>query len=290
MDLKSAHLFLKKTDYIEGWLSVHDVVVFATLLEMQDFFKIEGNLLEIGVYQGKSAVLIGKFLKSNEKFEICDIFGASTDGENSNEIFSSYNNLSRILFEKNCTLELGYIPKIHECKSLELRDNLISGIYRFIHIDGSHLYSHVKHDIELAVGIVTDSDGIIVIDDFRSQHTLGVTKAIWQFVESRALSPILVTPTKMYLVKKSNRISLADISANLLSYGIDTTLEDIDGISFLRTLNLKDQELYLTNNWARSLVPPLVLNYLRRTIYFRKFLIFVRNLFKSLPKPSKKPV
>ena len=203
---------------------------------------------------------------------------------------SSYDNLSRTLFEKNCLLELGYIPKIHECKSIDLRVNLLSDRYRFIHIDGSHLYSHVKCDIELAIGIVTESDGIIVIDDFRSQHTLGVTKAIWQFVESKALFPILVTPTKMYLVKKTKSISLADISKNLLGSGIDTALEDIDGISFLRTLNLKDQELYLTNSWARSLVPPLVLNYLRRSNYFGKFLIFVRNLFKSLPKPSNKPV
>lgn len=68
---------------------------------------------------------------------------------------------------------------------------------RFIHVDGSHLYDHVAADIESA-RIALDDDGVVVFDDFRSEHTPGVSAAVWQAVTGSGLRPIALSAGKFY--------------------------------------------------------------------------------------------
>jgi len=68
---------------------------------------------------------------------------------------------------------------------------------RFVHIDASHLYEHVHGDIGAAHDILLPG-GIVVLDDFRSEHTPGVSVAAWEAVLNRGLRPICLSTQKLY--------------------------------------------------------------------------------------------
>ena len=264
MHKKLAKKYLKETKKIEGWFSIHDVVSFSSILNIQQNLAISGSLLEIGVYQGKSAIVVGNYSRAYGDFEVCDIFQLESDVENEKEISSSYSNLQREIFETNYRYKLGVIPVIHECKSIDLRNKLVSESYRFIHIDGSHLYDHVVNDIELALDVVTHEDGVIVMDDFRSQHTLGVSLAIWEKIIVGGFRPFLVTPAKMYLAKRLVNMNLEKVSDALEANGIITVYENIGNIRLLRTLDLPDGEVYRVTNFLNDLIPPGLVKLIRK--------------------------
>jgi hypothetical protein len=264
MNEKTAKKYLQKTKKIEGWFSIHDVISFASILKIQEDLMIPGSLLEIGVYQGKSALLIGSYSRSVEDFEVCDIFGLESDVENKHEISSSYRNLNREIFENNFLNNLGALPVIHECKSIDLSNKLHSNSYRFIHIDGSHLYSHVVHDVQLALDVLTHEDGVIVMDDFRSQHTIGVSLAIWEKIIESEFRPFLVTPAKMYLSKKLSKINLEIVSDALNVNGVKTIYENLGDFQIIRTLDLPDGEVYKVRNLRSELIPPAIIKIIRK--------------------------
>lgn len=68
---------------------------------------------------------------------------------------------------------------------------------RFVHIDASHLYEHVRDDIG-AVREILLPGGLVVLDDFRSEHTPGVSVAVWEAVLNRGLRPICLSTQKLY--------------------------------------------------------------------------------------------
>jgi len=266
MDKKEAKQYLEKNRNIEGWFSIHDVIAFSTILNIQREILTPGSLLEIGVYQGKSAILVGKFSKSENDFEVCDIFQLESDDNNKDEISRSYLNLQREIFEDNCKNNLDRVPIIHECKSMELRNRLKAEKYRFIHIDGSHLYEHVLRDIELALEVLTPEDGVIVMDDFRSQHTLGVSLAIWEKIIDGGFTPFLVTPAKMYLSKKRVNLNQEVIHKALADNGLKAVYESIGQFKLLRTIGLPDGEIYNRSHFLRDFVPPIIAKIIRRLI------------------------
>ena len=264
MKVKQAEQFLKKNKKIEGWFSIHDVVAFSTILSIQSDLKTSGSLLEIGVYQGTSAILVGKFSNSETDFEVCDIFQLDSDTENKSEISSSYRNLNREIFENNCRENLAQMPIIHECKSLDLRSELESDSYRFIHIDGSHLYEHVVNDIQLALDVLAPEDSVIAMDDFRSQHTLGVTHAIWEKIISGGFTPFLATPAKLYLARNLVNMNQERVHKALVENGIHSISENIGNYQILRTLDLPDGKVYETSNFLRDLLPPIFIKFIRK--------------------------
>ena len=68
---------------------------------------------------------------------------------------------------------------------------------RFAHIDRSHLYEHVRADIEGAADLLLPN-GIVALDDYRSEHTPGVAAATWEAVTAGGLKAICVSGTKFY--------------------------------------------------------------------------------------------
>jgi hypothetical protein len=63
-------------------------------------------------------------------------------------------------------------PEVLRRSSLEIEVHLRGRGFRFIHIDGSHLYSIVRRDIELAHRL-SGPHAVIAIDDIASAHTPG---------------------------------------------------------------------------------------------------------------------
>lgn len=186
---------------IPGWFFWVDRQLFATLLRVQET-RPPGDLVELGTYLGKSAVLMGEHLRPGERFVALDLFGRTDllDGEqapNRREVEQSYAHLTRKAFERNYLTFRPELPAIVEGPSSVIMEHVENGSVRFVHVDASHLYEHVRLDAENARRMLQPG-GLVVFDDYRSEHTPGVSAAVWEAVFTDGLIPIVVTGSKLY--------------------------------------------------------------------------------------------
>jgi len=266
--------YFQSTKRIAGWVSYFDAAIFLILLSRDQTKSNAGNLLEIGVFEGKSAVLLGQNLTLGDEFHVCDIFDGETDAKNELEIQTSYPGLSREKFEYNMMSVLGTLPVIHQCQSTKLKSILGSKLFRFIHIDGSHLYHHVIEDLRYASESVVQDVGIIVVDDFRAQHTIGVAAAVWEMIITGNLVPFAITPAKMYLVKPNSIIDRDHFTKNLTRFQISWVEEEFLGHKVIRTIGVTDENLYSKDGKLKSFLPPVLTRFIQSSYLWRIF----RNL------------
>lgn len=181
---------------IPGWFTWTDQQLFRYFLQ-NAAPEQPGDLVELGTYMGKSAVLIGECLRPDERFVVCDLFNAESDLANNIENTRSYRSLTREAFEANYRAVRGDLPEVVQGLSSTITEHVAPASVRFMHIDASHLYQHVVTDIESALSLLT-SNGVVVFDDFQSKHTPGVAAAVWAAVVDGRLKPICLSPSKLY--------------------------------------------------------------------------------------------
>ncbi|MEU6350017.1 class I SAM-dependent methyltransferase [Streptomyces sp. NPDC047072] len=180
---------------VPGWFPPLDQMLFSWFLERQEE---PGDLLELGVYMGKSAILLGRHLRDGERFTVCDLFGgAAPDGANRAETSKSYATLTRQAFEQNYLSFHDSLPRVIEGPTSVISSEVAPNSCRFVHVDASHLYEYVRDDIGAAREILRPG-GVVVLDDFRSEHTPGVSVAVWEAVLNRGLRPICLSTQKLY--------------------------------------------------------------------------------------------
>ncbi|KKC02239.1 hypothetical protein AWC17_04235 [Mycobacterium nebraskense] len=189
-------LYAEQMDTVDGWFFEADVALFTKLLACQTAERITGDILEIGTYQGKSAILMGYGLRDDEELVICDLFDAVMDhGDISPIPRQQYSGLDQQQFLANWDRFHTRRPTLEVCESSEL--DLGERVLRFIHIDGCHSYQCVAKDISLAVAH-TGKRGVIAMDDYRGVETPGVAAAVWQAVGNGLLFPFAATYMKLY--------------------------------------------------------------------------------------------
>ena len=189
-------LYTEQMDKVDGWFFEADVELFSNLLACQTAENIRGDLLEIGAYEGKSAILMGYGLRDEEELVICDLFSAVSDHADISLIpRQQYSGLEQEQFLANWDRFHTRRPTLEVCESSEL--DLGDRLLRFIHIDGCHSYQCVAKDISLAV-THTAERGVIAMDDYRGVTTPGVGAAVWQAVGNGVLFPFAATYMKIY--------------------------------------------------------------------------------------------
>jgi len=183
---------------VPGWFPPLDQILFTWFLERQETRGFKGSLLELGAYMGKSAILLGQHRQDGEEFTVCDLFGGEApDGANRAETAKSYSSLTRQAFERNYLSFHDALPTVIEAPTSVISKEVAEDSCRFVHIDASHLYEHVRDDIGAARDLLLP-EGIVVLDDFRSEHTPGVSVATWEAVLNRGLHPICLSTQKLY--------------------------------------------------------------------------------------------
>lgn len=179
---------------IPGWFWMTDQRLFEWFLSGG----ARGDVLELGTYLGKSAVLIGAHVRQGETFTVCDLFESDApDANNNAETTGSYSTLTRRQFEQNYLSVHDTLPEIVHGPTSIILDHVKADTCRFVHVDASHLYAHVKGDV-LAARTVLKDDGIVAFDDYRSEHTPGVALAVWEAVAGLGLAPICISTQKLY--------------------------------------------------------------------------------------------
>ena len=133
---------------VPGWFPPLDQTLFTWFLERQETRGFGGDLVELGAYLGKSAILLGHHRQDGEEFTVCDLFGGEApDGANRAETAKSYSSLTRQAFERNYLAFHDNLPTVIEAPTSVISKEVGADSCRFVHIDASHLYEHVHDDI-----------------------------------------------------------------------------------------------------------------------------------------------
>lgn len=166
-------LYYNKADEIDGWFNYKIIV---PILELINKEQENGNILEIGLFKGKSFIPLIFLLKNNEKAYGIDVFenqqfNYDNSGEGNYDIFIS--NIKK-LFNENIFNKIKIIKedstKLDKTHYLKYSNN---SKYRIISIDGCHTKDATLIDLKNAIDILTD-DGIIIIDDYFNNDWPGV--------------------------------------------------------------------------------------------------------------------
>lgn len=159
---------------VPGWFYRTDVILFDWFLRRQRQLRQRGDLLEMGAYMGKSAVMMRAYLEHpDERFTVCDLFDSDAPDEaNGREMRGSYATLTRRAFEANFLSFHDELPRIVQAPTTVVPQEVDADSCRFVHVDASHLYEHVYGDIQAARRVLRP-DGLVVLDDYRSEHTPG---------------------------------------------------------------------------------------------------------------------
>ena len=178
---------MSAVDKIEGMLPHFAAAVLDAILSFQSKIGVAGNLVEMGVFRGKSAVLIGSHLKQSERFLLVDI---------NDQI--DYDAISS--FSGNTDIFMRGTGKLQDSKHYQT----YLGSARFVHIDASHEYLATFQEMKMAEDMLTEF-GIIVMDDFANLHYSQNAAAIFKylFTSRTNLTMFLVTEQKAYLCRKN---------------------------------------------------------------------------------------
>lgn len=203
---------------IQGWFGEADYRIFSAFLASQEDTP-PGDLVEIGAFMGKSAVVIGDYLRDGEQFVVVDIFGdesllASSDEGEQNRLENrrSYPRLTRERFEANYLSVHPRLPVVVQASSAEVVDHVRRSGARFIHVDGSHLYAGVAADCS-SVKQLLRPGGVVAFDDWRNAKCPGVAAAVWEAVVSDGLVPVATTRQKLYGVYSGAEAAVETVRA-----------------------------------------------------------------------------
>src|SRR5262245_17991069 len=151
--------YLNETRQSEGWFFPIDAHLFAVAVAMQKAMNVHGNLFEIGVHHGKTAIFLARLASPNEVLGVCDVF----DRQELNIDRSGSGNRTR--FENNMREHAGGTDlRIFMKLSSELTIEDTTDKCRFFHIDGGHRPQDVYTDLATADRALV-AEGIVAVDD-----------------------------------------------------------------------------------------------------------------------------
>jgi Methyltransferase domain len=194
--LETAAQYARGCEQIPGFFYLADFMLFDFILAHQLDSGVAGDMLEIGVYRGKSAILMGCGLRPDERLIACDLFDEVMSHEdNLIKHRETYDGLDAADFYRNWDQyhSRGRLD-IRICDSAQLT-TLPS--LRFTHIDGCHSQQCVRGDIKLAAKH-TGPRGVISLDDYRVAEEPGVAAAISEAVAAGQLFPFCASDSKIY--------------------------------------------------------------------------------------------
>jgi SAM-dependent methyltransferase len=217
---------------IDGWFGWTDHALFRGILDRQRDSPA-GDLVEIGAFKGKSAVVIGDYLRSDEQFVVVDTFGdpdllgiADADAERTTGR-NYFTRLTRGQFEENYLSIHDSLPTVVQALSIDVVKHVAPGSARFIHVDGSHQYEDVAEDCR-SVKQLLRGDGVVVFDDWRKPDCPGVAAAIWDSALHDGLIPVALSSQKLYGVHGDPDPLMAAVREVLAAHPQRLRLKEID--------------------------------------------------------------
>jgi Methyltransferase domain len=176
---------------IPGWFSPDAAILFTAYNQLLRERCLSGDVLEIGVYHGKSAVLLASFPAEGRSFVAVDLFEGlqSFDADVAGALGM------KEAFLQNVRAFHGSTPAICAiaASSASLTTSDVPGDFAFCHIDGDHSQSGTYADFDLCYDLLRPG-GIIGVDDYFNQLFPGVAEGgfRWNLDHPRALVPVAI--------------------------------------------------------------------------------------------------
>ena len=173
---------------IEGWFSPDAALMFMAYNELIAEQGIAGDVLEIGVHRGLSAVALAAMRREGATFVAIDLFDQLQD-----QNVSASGRGSRAHFERNMTAffgDIGFVQCIAAASSAIGATNLGSR-FSFCHVDGGHTAKETYDDLELCSRILLPG-GLLALDDYFNPAFPGVCEGAIKFwlAHDQVLTPI----------------------------------------------------------------------------------------------------
>jgi len=198
-------------DLIEGMLSPFSMAVMDSLLAFQRERGTTGDMLEMGVYHGKSAAILAGRLSPAERLHLYDI-------ANYFDRDALAKTGARISFNVSDTRHL---------KKRHFRD--LKRAVRFCHVDASHMFEPTMHEMAIADFLLSD-EGILCLDDYTNLNYSQILAAAFKYLFTKRTNLVmfLVTDEKAYLCRRSSfpryaRFVLDDIIKQMDERGVRGT-------------------------------------------------------------------
>ena len=115
---------------------------------------MRGDLLEMGAFKGRSAIVLAYHLHNGEHLHLIDVHPYLLVDE-----FRQ--------FEGHYSLHIG---SSEDARTLLSNYAALVGRSRFFHADASHTFANVENDLLLAAELLSN-DGIVVVDDYSNPST-----------------------------------------------------------------------------------------------------------------------
>lgn len=236
--MRDAAAPIRTLDDVPGWFRRTDQLVMDRLLTFQGGSGVTGDLLEMGVYLGKSAILLGFHRRTGERLVVCDLFGSEPPAEQNRKTAKFYESLTHQAYEANFAAFHSEPSTVIVGPTTIVPERVPAGSFRFVHIDACHLYDQVVEDIDITRALLKPQ-GIVVFDDIRAAHTPGVPAAVWPRVAAGELHPIALTPNKLYATWDDADPAIDDLAAWIASTRGSYEIQVIAGRRMVRVADWK---------------------------------------------------
>jgi hypothetical protein len=191
---------------IPGYFTLDAALMFIAYNQLVAAQGIKGDVLEIGVHHGRSAIVVGSFAAQGGKFVAVDLFdelqdlNSSGSGAGNREEF--LRNMSQF-FE-----DLSFLTTV-EGESSTVSVDSIGNQFSFCHIDGGHSPQETYNDLSLCCRLLK-AGGLVVLDDYFNPAFPGVSEGAVQFKLERGdqLKPIAIGFNKVIFQKNGTDFDL----------------------------------------------------------------------------------
>jgi len=157
---------------MKGWFSMASHAFFSIFLCYQNKNSVNGNLGEIGVWEGKSASVICKYSRAKEKVFLIDPLIKSRN----EVILKNIDDVGKSIPGNLSMLDIVSDNFLNKKDYLSLKNT-----FRFFHIDGCHTGANVYKDLEL-VDFLLSTEGIVVVDDYFNVGYPQITEALYKYL------------------------------------------------------------------------------------------------------------
>ena len=186
-------------DRIEGWLSPDAALMFMAYNEVIAAHDIAGDVLEIGVHHGLSALTLAAMRCDGAQLVAIDLFdelqarNVSGSGSGSRERF--------VLNMREFFGDIAFVRCIAAASSTLGQADVGSG-FSFCHVDGGHTARETYQDLDLCSRVLLPG-GLLALDDYFNPEFPGVCEGAIKFWlgHDGALTPVAVGFNKVLFQK-----------------------------------------------------------------------------------------
>lgn len=204
---------------VTGWFYILDVALIHMIMKKLQK-DVEGDVCELGVAYGKSAIGLSLCKETHQTLHLFDYFKEGISLEEAKSAVDKYGNGDKIAWNQIDLLTI---------KPGQLK---FDKPLKFLHVDACHQHRYLLNDLKNFSAHMHE-DGVIALDDINDMEYPGINSALAEFTlseEGKDWVLFAIGANKAYICKKKNfkkyRDDLFD-SAMKIFNGVPTNITEI---------------------------------------------------------------